>query len=351
MQECIICFTEYQKDEFVKCFLNNCKCSFCYECAKTHIEISKNENRIPKCFYCTNYMVRSSFLDFPELLLEYNKCCLRELMNENGNDMSQIISLEKKMNELRNIRIEYINNNFPLAISFFANKFLKHKMRYHKNIKITKEENVVKKCMNLLCKGYLNSEYTCSICDSKFCKLCEDVLSDNHKCDENNLESIRLINTFVKCPKCFLAIQKSEGCNDMKCSNCNENFVYNSGKSGGNGNMHNTKIDLRENILLSIEYEDYLIKKGLLEEVIKLENKKTDFNFNKTNNIIKKYIKNEKEEAEAEHNIAKEFEKYVIFNLKIKNYNKLMITLDQEIKKENLDFDNFKEIMLKYNNL
>lgn len=83
------------------------------------------------------------------------------------------------------------------------------------------------------CRGYLNDNWKCGLCDSKICRKCITLDSDEHKCDENIVESVKLIKKDTKpCPKCGTRIYKINGCNHMFCTapNCNTGFCWESGK-------------------------------------------------------------------------------------------------------------------------
>lgn len=364
MEECLICFIEYPIKDFIKCFLPNCKSKICYQCTKTHIDLCGKENKIPKCLYCLNYMLQKSIINYPELIPKYNECCIKEMTREKAFELSENIALHNKIEEIREIRKIFIENKFPAAIAYVAEHFLSHKVKKINNRDLKKkkkktdimpDKNV--QCMNLICKGYLDSNFKCMICDTIFCKSCESIMLENHQCKEEDLASMITINEFVKCPKCSLPVEKSSGCDIMKCSYCSENFIYSTGKSGGLGNNHNSQLLIRENIYLSIEYNKLLEQKGLLSQIRILEDQKPNEEIRKLNNSLKKYLKsgtpsqkgkNNNSENVLINNVARDFQKHIINTIKIKNYNKLMITLEQEIKKQTLDLKKFSEIIDSY---
>src|SRR5690606_27036407 len=107
-------------------------------------------------------------------------------------------------------------------------------------------QEVNKKCMLLSCKGYLNKDMECSYCSTIFCKLCENEKKKDHVCKVEDIESLKYVNSINKCPHCLTPIEKSQGCNTMKCTKCHEAFIYNHedniGIKGGGGNNHNANI-------------------------------------------------------------------------------------------------------------
>jgi len=77
----------------------------------------------------------------------------------------------------------------------------------------------------------------CMECDEghQFCARCKNEgwhpPEDCKRYDENLLEEIKnknkkVENTYKTCPKCGVIIEKSDGCNHMKCINCNYEFCW-----------------------------------------------------------------------------------------------------------------------------
>lgn len=81
----------------------------------------------------------------------------------------------------------------------------------------------------LKCSGFVNLNYICNLCKSKYCEICEDLLQENHICDKNNIDSLEIIKqNYKKCPFCFTYIEKIPNtCNDMKCVCCGIYFKWN----------------------------------------------------------------------------------------------------------------------------
>ena len=101
-----------------------------------------------------------------------------------------------------------------------------------------------RKCPTEACKGFLNCCessicLSCSICEEVYCKDCNVSWSEGHQCDESLKESVQfIINNTTPCPSCGIQIQKSEGCDQMWCTECHTAFSYKTGKIE-NGYIHN----------------------------------------------------------------------------------------------------------------
>ena len=76
----------------------------------------------------------------------------------------------------------------------------------------------------------------CGMCAQKYCQSCQEMLkvkSDEegrahiHRCDQTIIDNLRdLKENTKKCPSCYTPIIKSEGCNDMRCTNCGVRFDW-----------------------------------------------------------------------------------------------------------------------------
>jgi hypothetical protein len=88
----------------------------------------------------------------------------------------------------------------------------------------------VRKCPTQECRGFLNEEYYCSLCDSDYCKKCNERTGEGHECDPETVKTISLINRDSKpCPKCGVVIHKLEGCTQMWCPSCHTAFNWRTG--------------------------------------------------------------------------------------------------------------------------
>lgn len=57
------------------------------------------------------------------------------------------------------------------------------------------------------------------------------VVKQTHVCKEEDMETVALLKeTTNACPSCKVQIEKSEGCNDMFCTNCHAEFNYRTGR-------------------------------------------------------------------------------------------------------------------------
>jgi hypothetical protein len=104
-------------------------------------------------------------------------------------------------------------------------------IRTNKNKKENVKTHFYGKCTVNNCNGLINDNGNCINCNSIVCTKCFELNTDNHICNQDILETIKLMKSDTKsCPKCTTPIYRSEGCYQMWCINCHTTFHYNTGE-------------------------------------------------------------------------------------------------------------------------
>lgn len=274
--ECNLC-TENVIDNY-RVICPFCNVEICESCFQYGLLM---ELKDPACIYCKNKLslefvlsnndtkwCKDKFIPFYENLnLEKEKTYIGDSIHE-----------YKKFVEIRNLKKEI--NNIPsyttiinrLVKDFRSNKFSNLKPKEIKeleefknslnlildekdtNLEILnnklnlmenkKDENTEKEvyicnCPNTKCKGFVTNNYFCALCNLEICESCMVEKKENHICNRNDVKSALIVKESSKpCPKCYVPIFKSSGCNQMFCTNCNVVFDWVSLKID-NGQVHN----------------------------------------------------------------------------------------------------------------
>ena len=115
----------------------------------------------------------------------------------------------------------------------------------------------VRQCPVEECKGFLNEDWFCGLCDHHYCKACNEHLTDDHVCDPQTVETMKLLNKDSKsCPKCGTVIHKTSGCLQMWCINCHTAFNWRTGEIE-TGRIHNPHfIEFKRKTISSREHGD-----------------------------------------------------------------------------------------------
>ena len=97
----------------------------------------------------------------------------------------------------------------------------------------------VRKCPMEECKGFMNEDWFCGLCDGHFCEHCNEKIGDDHTCDPDAVKTMELLKKDTKpCPKCGTMIQKLSGCAQMWCPDCHTAFDWRTGEIE-TGRIHN----------------------------------------------------------------------------------------------------------------
>jgi hypothetical protein len=115
----------------------------------------------------------------------------------------------------------------------------------------------VRKCPTEECKGFMNEEWFCGLCDRRFCEHCNEEVCENHRCDPDAVKTMKLLKKDTKpCPKCGTMIQKLSGCRQMWCPDCHTAFDWVTGQIE-TGRIHNPHyMEFRRGRITSREHGD-----------------------------------------------------------------------------------------------
>ena len=89
-------------------------------------------------------------------------------------------------------------------------------------------------CADSECRGYLNTQWKCGICEKITCNNCNKLKPiENpymHVCNEDDVATAELLLHDTKpCPRCKIPIHKTEGCDQMWCIECHTAFSWRTG--------------------------------------------------------------------------------------------------------------------------
>lgn len=230
---CQICAENFNNSNHsvVKC--NNCSEDVCKTCMRAFLLTQQD---VPSCMFC-----KSSF-DTIFLATNLNKTwlnCEYKLHIEQvllDKQISQLPDTQEKAVSAKNIKkIEEINKSL-MEERKKLNKAVRE-LSYKINTNINAINNLKRpskvaskftyKCPCDECQGFLDDKWCCGLCESKVCKDCMEILSDNHVCNPEKIETIKLIKKDTKpCPGCGEFIHKIHGCDQMWCPTCKVAFSW-----------------------------------------------------------------------------------------------------------------------------
>lgn len=157
--------------------------------------------------------------------------------------VEQYDNLISKMNELLNniygVNIELASLAYgSLSESKIMEKF--YEKINNLNLGASKASKYLFKCGSGDCKGFVEFNGRCSLCNHVYCTQCFKDITDEsshssstptHTCKEEDLLTAKeIMNSTKACPNCASRIFKISGCSQMFCTNCHIGFDYNTGK-------------------------------------------------------------------------------------------------------------------------
>ena len=246
---CIICFSPFDNGQIrYTCVRKDCNEVICQECLFSLITYSEESNILPKCpsDKCKGIYTLSDIKGIPKDYIKlYESACFKFIMKDQGDNVKRRIQEKKVLSDIRDDRLKYLEKEYPKAISLVAKIAFKNKLRAldkQKSKLISAQINKANRsCINIACNGYLDRNFICMTCETEFCGNCERKINNNHKCKQEDIDSINIIKNMIKCPGCNLPVFKNEGCDSITCSNCSTNFKYSTGQVGGHGS-YNAKL-------------------------------------------------------------------------------------------------------------
>jgi len=226
--ECNICCEKFNKINHKKAVCPFCDFDVCRECVQTNLLNSVND---PKCMNCSRAWSREvldtactkvfrdgKFRQHREnILLEREKCFLPEAILEVAK-IREIRKIDERVDELKHQIIELSRNIRTLEIT---------KNNIQARPACADKREFIRKCPVTDCRGFLSTRWKCEVCENNICKECNEILADNHTCDPNNVETVKLLKKDTKsCPGCGEMIFKISGCSQMWCPSCHVAFDW-----------------------------------------------------------------------------------------------------------------------------
>jgi hypothetical protein len=241
---CEICCGERSK--FITCLF--CKNSACNTCQETYLLTQL----YPRCMNC-NKQWSSEFLqnNFSKVFInkkykDHRKVILFEIEKSLLPETQRYVQLENQIKQTEDdIRLyKQIIDNLKLKHTKLTEKLYRRneEQKEEQDEEKNEDELVDTKCCPVEnCRGYLTNKYTCGICNIKVCSKCLELKgNEEHKCNEDTLNSLKLIRSDSKnCPKCNAFVHKTQGCDVMWCTYCKTPFNWKTCKIIVDGAIHN----------------------------------------------------------------------------------------------------------------
>ena len=247
MGDCNICCEAINlKNPEISCL--SCQHSTCTLCAEKYLLTITEDAHCMKCrtkwnrYFLvrnlTNSFISKKFKNHREnILLDREK----SLLPQTQPDVDIELAKREREKILREISVEKDKLKKRLRELEDTERAI-----YRDGIHISTETGIernttTRKCPVENCRGFLKHDWVCGICTTKTCKNCNEPENENHECDPNNVETMKLLKKDSKpCPSCGTLITKIDGCDQMWCTkkDCHTPFSWKTGRKV-NGPIHN----------------------------------------------------------------------------------------------------------------
>lgn len=261
MDNCGICCERFNKLNHKKVSCPFCDLIACRVCCQIYLLSTNEDSHCMKCRhvwnrefvdnFCTKKFRNTEYRAHREnILFEREKSLMpatqpyveriilmRKLIDNINEKRTLLMTLYRKYKifDIINVDIDQIHEQYP-DIAELRNSIDEHFTAYtdlknlgtHFNIDNTRTFN--RKCPVNECRGFLNEEWYCVICENFTCEHCNEIRTSDHVCDDENVKTMKLLKRDSKpCPKCGTVIYKISGCSQMFCVDCHTAFDWHSG--------------------------------------------------------------------------------------------------------------------------
>ena len=113
-------------------------------------------------------------------------------------------------------------------------------------------DQFIHRCADSDCNGFVSSAWKCATCDKYTCSQCRELKAarddPDHVCNADTVASVALLKVDTKhCPNCKVLVHKTEGCDQMFCTQCKRLWSWNTGKFETRGHNPHYLQWMREN--------------------------------------------------------------------------------------------------------
>lgn len=235
--ECAICIEHFNKTTHKKITCLYCHHETCHKCVEKYLL----ENTIsPQCMSCK----REWNMEFIRANLSRTFMDKKYKEHQKGAILAEAESRLANYQEYTQLQIEYEKANAQLLE---ARRRMQEAQRQHwrcidklkaigdrmrgTTIPSTEERRTFfMACPDHECRGRLSTGYKCGMCDKSFCSHCHQRKDTDHVCNQDDVETVKMLRQNTKpCPKCHVGIFKTEGCDQMWCTQCHTCFSWTTG--------------------------------------------------------------------------------------------------------------------------
>lgn len=239
---CSICFDAFTAStrKPICCPIDSCAKSACRSCYQTFL--CGDDVSVPKCMFCATQFTHSqiqhlgltkSFLegDFAkhqqDILFAQEQAMLPAAQAAVAHDRlikgidDQIKDIQAQIKQLQALKTDLLITKNQLIGQGPDNR--------------EDVQQFIHRCADSDCNGFVSSAWKCATCDKHTCAHCRELKAEHddaaHVCNPDTLASVALLKRDTKpCPNCKVLVHKTEGCDQMFCTQCKRLWSWNTGR-------------------------------------------------------------------------------------------------------------------------
>ena len=240
---CTICFDAFNAStrKSICCPVDSCAKTACRACYQTFL--CGEDVTVPKCMFCNTQFTHSQIqrLGFTRLFLErefakhqqdvlfaQEQAMLPAAQAAAAHDRlvksidDQIKDVAQQIKQLQALKIDLTRTKYQLQREGPINDD-------------APTDQFIHRCADSDCNGFVSSAWKCATCDKHTCSQCRELKAahddHDHICNPDTVASVALLKTSTKpCPNCKVPVHKTDGCDQMFCTQCKRLWSWNTGR-------------------------------------------------------------------------------------------------------------------------
>ena len=256
---CSICFDPFNASNRkpISCPFGVCAKTACRTCYETFL--CGDDVSVPKCIFCNTHFTHSqvqhlgftkSFLtgDFAkhqqDILFAQEQAMLPAAQAAVAHDrLIDDINMQIKDVIAQMKQLQALKDDLYMTKNQLMRQGPNHLQDVHQ---------FVHRCADSDCNGFLSSAWKCATCDKHTCAHCRELKAarddEAHVCNPDTVASVALLKVDTKpCPNCKVLVHKTEGCDQMFCTQCKRLWSWNTGRFEVRGHNPHYLQWMREN--------------------------------------------------------------------------------------------------------
>ena len=245
---CTICFDPFNAStrKPICCPFDSCAKTACRTCYQTFL--CGDDVTVPKCMFCATQFTHSqiqhigltkSFLQGhfakhqQDVLFAQEQAMLPAAQAAVAHDRlikdidDQIKDVSAQIKQLTALKIDLLQTKRQLQRQDTA-----HHDHDHDH---DQAQQFIHRCADSACNGFVSSAWKCATCDKHTCAHCRELKAERddpaHVCNPDSVASVALLKHDTKpCPNCKVPVHKTEGCDQMFCTQCKRLWSWNTGR-------------------------------------------------------------------------------------------------------------------------